>query len=480
MSSGCFALPGLVSGHGNLDLAFQIAMGDLCGNIVPFRAGILKDDKPCLMAGLDYRGPWTRDAAINTWNACGLLFPEVMRSTLLSEIENRDGRLMVRGQYWDAIIWVVGAWHQYLCEGNRKFLATAFEVTRNALEHYERTEYDPTTGLFRGPAVYGDGIAAYPDRYAVTDKGSACILDWPAANPASRASVGYGIPMQVLSTNCIYAEAYRLAVLMASELRRAAAPTWLRKHAALKRAINRQLWDDAAGQYRYFIDHECACDHREGLGHSFAVLLGIADRRRAARVLDAQPTTAAGIPCVWPTFDRYRGADGRGVGRHSGAVWPHVQGFWAEAAARNGRADIFWNEASKLAEHAVRDVQFTEIYHPETRLPYGGLQEDRAKGIREWASCRRQSWSASAFVRMVLMGLLGASFSPEGVSFAPVLPAALDTCAVHGLVYRGMKVDIEVRGSGRRVSRCTVNGRTARPFLPAQGRGRMVVRVEVR
>jgi hypothetical protein len=191
-----FSAPGFVSGNETMDLAFQIAIGDLSGNIVPFRAGILKMDRPCLMAGLDYRGPWTRDAAINTWNGCGLLFPAVTRDTLLSELEEREGALTIRGQYWDAIIWVVGAWHQYLYDGNREFLATAFEVTRNALAYYERTEFDGQTGLFRGPAVYGDGIAAYPDRYAVTEGGSPCILHWPGANPSHRSGTGYGVPMQ--------------------------------------------------------------------------------------------------------------------------------------------------------------------------------------------------------------------------------------------------------------------------------------------
>ena len=49
-----------------LNKAFRVAAGDIIGNIVHFKDGLLKEERPCLMAGLDYITPWTRDATINT------------------------------------------------------------------------------------------------------------------------------------------------------------------------------------------------------------------------------------------------------------------------------------------------------------------------------------------------------------------------------------------------------------------------------
>lgn len=86
----------------------------------------------------------------------------------------------------------------------------------------------------------------------------------------------------------------------------------------------------------------------------------------------------AGIPCLWPCFDRYRRE--QDYGRHSGTVWPPIQGFWAEAVARQGRADLFARELLVLARNADRDGEFVEIYHPDTGLPYGVCKSARDKG----------------------------------------------------------------------------------------------------
>ena len=75
-----------------------------------------------ILAGLDYDTPWTRDAAINVWNGAGLLLPDVARATLLSVLERAGETVRIGGQYWDAIIWTIGAWHHYLYTGDRELL----------------------------------------------------------------------------------------------------------------------------------------------------------------------------------------------------------------------------------------------------------------------------------------------------------------------------------------------------------------------
>lgn len=350
----------------DLDRAYRVAMGDLISNVRPYRDGLLDEPQPVLLAGLDYATPWTRDAAINAWNGVGLIWPATTRNTLLSVLEQTPDGLQIGGQYWDAIIWTLGAWAYYLYSGDREFLGQALEATSNSLEKLEVNEFDARFGLFRGPAVYGDGVSAYPDCYS--PGGTSAILDWVQRNPAKKVAEGYGLPMMALSTNCVYAQAYRTAALMARELGLAPNSAWEDCAAALIDRIQTYFWNPVTNTFNYLVDPECACDHQEGLGHSFALLFNLVGEAQARSILENQHQTPAGIPCVWPTFERYSASGGQSFGRHSGTVWPHISGFWAEAALKNGRADLFEREFQLLTAHINRDAQCAEIYHPLTEI----------------------------------------------------------------------------------------------------------------
>lgn len=474
--TGRSPLPYLKTGHPTLNSAFRAALGDLIGNIQPFQDGLLDAPQRCILAGLEYDTPWTRDAAINVWNGAGLIFPEAARSTLLAVLEERDGSLFIGGQYWDSIIWTTGAWAYYLYTGDREMLVLAMEVSINSLAYFEETEFNPETGLFRGPACYGDGVAAYPDRYAQTN-GSSSILDWSRHNPELTAPAGYGIPMQALSTNCLYYNAYRLLGKMAAELGQSADPAWAEKAAALKSAIHQHFWNDQKGIYRYLVDPWGGCDHQEGLGNCFALLFGLASPEQVQKIIRNQQITAAGIPCVWPTFARYHRTPDS-FGRHSGTVWPHIQGFWAEAAARHGAVEKFRSELLNLAAFAARDGMFAEIYHPQTGKIYGGLQEGAPDW--QWHSCLRQTWSATGFLRMVLMGIAGMDFSPEGISFHPTMPEGIDLLELDDLPYRGQMLHLKIAGQGTQIKSFTINGQYSEmAFLSASGEGRQRVEIQM-
>lgn len=459
----------LHTGDETLDAAFRIAVGDIRSNVVPFHDGLLDEPRPVLMAGQDYHTPWTRDAAINVWNGASLLLPEVGRDTLLSVLERRGDRVLIGGQYWDAISWAVGAWSHYLYTGDTGFLGTALDAVAATLTERETSEYDAERGLFRGPACYGDGVSAYPDRYGAGARSSE-ILAWPAAHPDLASRPGAGLPMHALSTNCLYHRAYVLASRMAAELGREPDPAWADRAELLRAAIDRHFWTGSG--YRYLVDPWGADDRAEGLGNALVLLFGLAGPDRAAQVLAGQPVTPAGVPCVWPSYDRYhRGPDD--FGRHSGTVWPHVQALWGDACARNGRTDLFLDELGKLARHACRDGQFTEIYHPLTGLPYGGLQEQGDRGITSWDSCRRQTWSATGYLRLVLSGLLGLDPAPDGLRLRPWLPPGLTGVRLTGLRYRAATWDIHVTPAPAPVR---VDGEpTAQPLILANVTGHHLI-----
>ncbi len=140
--------------------------------------------------------------------------PDVARNTLLAVLVRSGGKVRIGGQYWDAIVWVTGAWYHCLYTGDKCFLALALDVTKNSLEYFEQTEFDATDNLFRGPG-WSDGVTAYPDEYADAG-GSSGILDWPTHNPGKMSRPGYGIPMKALSTNCLCYNACVTAEKMAA------------------------------------------------------------------------------------------------------------------------------------------------------------------------------------------------------------------------------------------------------------------------
>ena len=105
-----------------------------------------------------------------------------------------------------------------------------------------------------------------------------------------------------------------------------------------------------------------------------------------------------------------------------------------------------------MAERAVRDMQFAEIYHPDTGEIYGGLQELWGK-IKLWDSCSKQTWSATAFLAMIFYGIAGIKYSEDSIELDPYLPEGMNEALITGLPVGGKTVDISIkRGKDGRVS----------------------------
>lgn len=452
--------PVLKTNSDQIDAAYRIAIGDYAGNILPFKDGLLEESKPVIIAGLDYVSPWTRDSAINSWFCGSLLTPEIAEDTLLSVLrKNSRGKIEIGGEYWDSIIWATAAWNHFNVTRRRKFLEMSYQAVSNSLEKFEAEEFDSGTGLFRGGACFQDGIAGYPDYYA--DKGcSSGIADWVNRNP-EQTPAGFGLPMLALSTNCLFFNAYMLVGKMADELKISDGKNWKIKAGVLKKAINSQLWDNKLANYNYMIGPHGVSKSQEGMGASFAILFGIADEEKTNDIFRTQHITNAGIPCVWPNFKRYSKYGKNAYGRHCGTVWPQVQGFWALAAVKAGRYDKFADELLRLAINANRDAQFAEIYHPDSTEIYGGIQENGDQGVISWKSCRRQTWSATAFMAMLIRGLVGLDFDEKGLSISPSIPESLsiNTLSLNSLKIGKSILSIDIRGTGNETANIFLDGK---------------------
>ena len=431
-------IPILYTDNPTVDMAFRIAVGDFVSNIAPFQGGVLKEKAPVMLAGLGYDTPWTRDGAINTWNCGGLLAPEAAKNTLLATVICDNGRNRIGGEYWDAIIWAIGAYSYVLYNGDAEFRNFALDVIENSLVFFEKTEFDSAQNLFRGGACYADGISAYPDIYCVGDSG---IQAFAEKRKDLCVKQGVGIPVFALSTNCLYYRAYQIAAEWSGQA------AYKAKAEALKAAINRTFWNQLRGLYDYLADDFGGCDAAEALGQSFAILFGIADSDQTEQILKNMPVMPQGVPCLYPNFQRY---EPYGYGRHSGPVWPHVQTFWADACAKYA-PEKFCHELETLSQNAVRDGFFSEIYHPYTGERYGGVQEWQGSIVDTWKSEKRQMWCATGYIRMILFDLLGMRFAENGITVSPMQTDMIHELHLYDLPYQhavlNLHVDFSKHGS---------------------------------
>lgn len=429
------------------------------------RTGLLPETGRFIRAGAAYEKPWTRDTAINCWNAASLLTPEVARNTLWSVCERTpQGHLVVQrdSQWWDKVIWVRGAWEHYSATGDREFLALAREAARETLAEMEASRLNRDYGLFMGPAVMADGISGYPAPPASADGHSMTATDYPQTHA-----------LMCLSTNCVYADAYQCLAAMTQEMSEDFTP-WRDKATSLAAAINRHLWRPDATTYGYFIHGLGPLagrldTHQEALGLAFAVLAGVADATQTSQLLRVAHVQPKGVVNVWPHFDGFH--DGY-PGRHNVMCWPIIAGFWADAAARGGRPDLFYYELTNLAASATANGgEFFELYDSLTGAINGGFQP-RGPHATLFNSCHHQTWSATAFLRMVFRVLLGMRFAPDGVRFTPCIPSGCTFVSLNNLPYREMVLSISITGTGTRVASFSIDGRTVKePFLPASGFG---------
>ena len=462
-----YTLPTLKTNDEELDtvgMAFNIAVGNLASNIRVFKSGMLTEELPCLLAGGDYYGPWSRDAAYNCMNAGSLFFPDFARNTLLSQIKKDSaGRLIFAGEYWDNAILGNTFAHYATLHNDKGMWALGRQALINTIADRERDEFDSAKGLFRGGSYFNDGISGYPDLYTRTGKYEggqwvSNIKKWVeiAENKTFMAKKGFGLPMMCLSTNAIYYQAYRL---LASGTKSDSANAYAQKAANLKAAINTQLWDPSRGQYSYFIDPNGNSNAQEAMGLAMVLLTDIASDK-AGSVLQNTYRSNAGVPCLWPSFSRYQtGKAGENYGRHSGTVWPHVQMAWAKGALANNRADLFWDEFNKLSKMIYRDKQCREIYHPISTEVYGGMQEDNLNKMKLWESATVQTWTASGFAGMVINDILGFRATEDSLHFSPNLHQTFPHLRLKNLCFGQMAINIELSGKGKRIKKILLNNK---------------------
>ncbi len=254
-----------------------------------------------------------------------------------------------------------------------------------------------------------------------------------------------------LSTNAVHVGAYDALAAMApsSATTRRRTP---RRPRPLRAAIESTFRDEDQQRYAYLVEPATGARvlHEEEFGVALAVLLDVTPPEQAARLVASAHRSPHGVVNLWPHFDGY---DDTHPARHNAMCWPMVMGVWAWAVAATGQAELFGQDLEHLVGLlASSDGQY-ELYDPQSGEPHGGWQ-----ALRVWASEPDQTWSSTALVATVVLGLLGLRATPGGVRFAPTVLPHLSGTRLRGLPYRGAVLDVSVSGSGAVLDEVIVDG----------------------
>jgi hypothetical protein len=423
---------------------------------------------PLVTAGGGYAEPWTRDASINSIAAASLLVPDVARRTLLSVCEIQpDGTRMVAqdDQWWDQIIWVLGAWHHAVVTGDSAFLANAYRVAVTTAARLRAERFDPGFGLYRGPAVMQDGISGFPSPPADLSNPSSFVLDHPGADR-----------IMCLSTNALYVRALRAIGAMAVEVGEDG-KVYAHQAAELADRIRDRFWDADRGTLGYLI-HGAGAEHarlepyQEALGLAFALRWDLVPADRIETVLAGVVKEPAGIANVHPAFPRF---DLDHPGRHNLMCWPMVMAVWADALAHVGDRPGFEAAIEDLVQlFSGSGDAFYELYHPVSGAVDGGWQIGR-----QWVSQPDQTWSASTFLGLIHHRVLGLRLGREAITLRPVVPDGWGTVTIRDLPYRDAVLDVTVEGDGAEVASVDVDGRSAESIVTGGLVGRHTITIQM-
>lgn len=438
----------LTTGSQTIDSAFRLAVRTLDTNT---HDGLIH-------AGGGYGGEWTRDCAINCWNAASLLRPNAAEKSLWSVTEDS---LRIGHQYWDKIIWTLAAWNHHLMTGDTHFLQKSYHCAALTMAELEETCFDKTYGLFMGPAVFQDGIAGYDEPvYDSTKWDDSFVLHHPHSDS-----------IRCLSTNALYYQAYKTLGLMAKAVGdRRAERAYGRMARRLKDAVHSHFLQPN-GTMLYLIDHQGkGHKYQEGLGVAFVLLFDVLTPKEAVNLVEHTYLSSYGIPCVYPSFPRNTPDK---PGRHNMMIWPHVNMLFASGCAHQGIEAPFYFEMESLAKLAMRydGGNFYEIYTLDGE-PSGGWQCGAL-----WGKMSYQTWCATGYLRLFLRHVFGVTPTPTGLALHPMGMQNGEPCQLAHLYYRHADITLVVKGHGSKVKKCTINGKSSRPFIPADVQGDVVVEI---
>ena len=401
--------------------------------------------------GQYWAGVWTRDMSYSAILSLAHVDPEGMKACLLKKVDKKNRIIQDTGTggSWpcstDREVWVAAAWEIYLETGSDAWLRQVYNIIRRSLDADRATAYNPVTGLYRGESSF---------------------IDWRQQSYPSWMQPVDIAESECLGTNAVFYRALDVMTKMAEKLNhKRDAKEYAAQAKALKDAINTYFWMEDKGYYAQYIygrNSRVLSPRSETLGEALCILWGIADEHKAAAIMEKMPVAPYGPTVFSPQIAA------RDSAYHNNGIWPFVTSFYGQAAAKAG------NRAALL--HALgSNARAAAVFgsHMENMVATDG-------SIHTALDSPRQLWSIAGYIGLTRSALLGITYEPEGIRFAPVVPASMEGArSISGLKYRGMTLNVNVIGEGSIIRSFKLDGQDAEPLVPCTLTGEHSVQIEM-
>jgi hypothetical protein len=424
--------PSVRTGSVAFDALFAHAIVEMKANsVAAIRDGAYNDGQPipcdCFETGEKWHYVWTRDLSYAAGLGLAMLDPQRVRNSLEFKLSgyrpgvarapgvagSDDGLQIIQdtgsGGSWpvstDRVSWAFGAQEALnaLPPAERAvFAVTALKALANTLENDRIAAFDPRDGLYTGEQSF---------------------LDW------REQSYGAGIAndlarmasSKALSTNVAHFKALSLAAQLAGEQGQ---PELADKYrgwaAALRAAINARFWLEDAGLYSSLTaaHFDGAALHKyDWLGQSLAIVTGVADAERAARILASYPHGPVGAPAIFPQ------QQGTPI-YHNRSIWPFVTAYGLNAAIAGHNVSVADAAYGSLLRGA--SLHLSNMENMEWLSGAALLEDPHNPALNgPVINSRRQLWSVGAYIGMVVRNVFGIAVDQDGLRVQPFITAKL-------------------------------------------------------
>ncbi|OEU18080.1 hypothetical protein FRACYDRAFT_238514 [Fragilariopsis cylindrus CCMP1102] len=364
----------------------------------------------------------------------------------------------------DGIVGARGSWYFYLYTGNTTFLEWAYETTVASLYRAEQQQNNKLKNKKENGLFY-------------SSSGGGCNI-----NNSTTTTKAFSLSTNILYYNGYYF-AYKMGLLL---MENSVTVEALRQRAnILKKKIRNTFWiSDERGYYTSnFISDE---DAKNGidltneeqtqtqidivLGQSLLMLTDdFESNHRIQLILKKTPRTTTTTRTTTSTANTTATAT-------TIAMPLFVSSYFAIAAARNGRDDIFYEEL---------DTQinlFEQQYNNNSTFPLLPPELEEPQSLLSSSACADPSSSAAGFLGMIYQGMFGMKFdiNPNYILFGPTLltkyrPNRRDeqqedgnvsydcndcdeTISLLNFKYKNAILDIYITGYGNQIKTFKING----------------------
>ncbi len=394
----------------------------------------------CFETGAKWNYVWTRDTAYAVDLGLALLDPERSRASMEFKLSQKKGQgpetvQIVQdtgsGGSWpvstDRVVWAIGAealLHTLDGESREAFAERTLTALVNTAEQDRASVFDERDGLYRGEQSFLDWREqSYPT--------------WTAQDTVHLAM------SKTLSTNVGHLRLLELLVKLAEERGEQAAVTRYKPWAdSLRAAINEQLWLEEQGLYSSIKLNDLAPQalrKYDLLGESLAVLSGVSDDARSARVVASYPHVPMGPAVLWPQQPLIPIYHNRGI-------WPFVTAYGLFAAQDVGNAEVFDLDLESLIRGAAYNLSNMENFEFTSQEPY----YDDGAYSGPVVNSRRQLWSVAGYFGAIVRGVFGVKPGWDGLRIEPFMTAWLheaffsdsNALTLSNLTWRGHRITI--------------------------------------